>query len=137
MILTSEISETCYGIYEFWLCTNRTKDIKRKLRNRYFLSEALAYREKADTKGPYCLQCEFVAPSLLNGTCESCATRPRSPEVFKKTCFSASVFLSEVMFFRKIFAEHREYFPEKILAPPEVAPWIFPLSCCPSLHARQ
>ena len=54
MILTSEISETCYGIYEFWPWTNRTKEIKRKPRNRYFFSEVMAYREKADTKGPYC-----------------------------------------------------------------------------------
>ena len=36
MILTSEVSETCYGIYEFWPWTNRTKEIKQKLRNRYF-----------------------------------------------------------------------------------------------------
>ena len=68
---------------------------------------------------------------------------PDRPKCSKKTCFSASVFLSEATFFRKIFAEHwfwsvhSEYFPEKILAPPEIAPWIFPLNCCPSLHARQ
>ena len=67
----------------------------------------MAYREKADTKETYCLQCEFFAHSLLNRTCKSCATRLWSPEVFQKTCFSASVLLFEAMFFETIFAEHQ------------------------------
>ena len=63
---------------------------------------------------------------------------PDRPKCSKKTCFSASVFLSEATCFRKyllstgLWSVHSEYFPEKILAPPEIAPWIFPLNCCPS-----
>ena len=36
-----------------------------------------------------------------------------------------------------LWSVHSEYFPEKILAPPEIAPWIFPLNCCPSHSAGQ
>ena len=76
-------------------------------------------RAKVARRAPDCPKCSKKHASQLPFSC-------------LKLRFSGKYLLST-----GLWSVHSEYFPEKIKAPPEVAPWIFPLNCCPSLHARQ
>ena len=143
MLLTSEVSETCYGIYDFWPWTNRTTEIKRNLRNRYFFQRWWLTERRPTPKNHIAHNVNLLHPLCQMGRAKVARRAPDRPKCSKKHTSQLPFACLKLRFSGKyllstgLWSVHSEYFPEKILAPPEIAPWIFPLNCCPSLHARQ